>query len=488
MRLTGKKKIGINAILNVIRQGLSVIFPLITYPYALRVLGAESIGKVSYAQSIISYFSLIAMLGVSSYAIREGAKRRTEKEEFSRFVNEVFTLNVIFTAVAYILLFVCLTLVKDLQQYSGLLLLLSSSLILTTLGVDWMNTVFEDYLFITIRSIITHLASLVILFVFVRTSEDYYAYAMMAVATNGIICISNWFYCKKYAKLRLTLHPNVRKHLIPLLILFANNVSVSIYTNSDTTMLGWFKGDYYVGLYTVSVKIYTIIKNLLVAVYAVSIPRLAYYIGSQKKKEFKHLYSNMWSYLSLLLVPAAVGLVCVSPEIIYFMGGEEFTDSVVSLQLLAVALIFAIFGGLVTACLNITIGREKDNLIATVIAAVLNIGLNLIFIPLFNHNGAAFTTLLSEAFVLLFCYIRVPNKRQYMDFKRIGRNFISIIIGSGAIILCSVLISLIIDNIYVRLFATIICSIIAYALILFAFKNEYLIEMKNKILAKFRRK
>ena len=68
-----KKNMGINAILNVIRQGLSVLFPLITFPYALRVLGAEGIGKVTYVGSIISYFSLIAMLGISTYAVREGA-------------------------------------------------------------------------------------------------------------------------------------------------------------------------------------------------------------------------------------------------------------------------------------------------------------------------------------------------------------------------------------------------------------------------------
>ena len=74
-----KKSIGINAILNLVKSALSIMFPLITYPYALRVLGADGIGKVSYTNSIISYFSLIAMLGVSTYAIREGAKIRERK-------------------------------------------------------------------------------------------------------------------------------------------------------------------------------------------------------------------------------------------------------------------------------------------------------------------------------------------------------------------------------------------------------------------------
>lgn len=488
MNTDKRRNIGINAILNVIKQGLSVIFPLITYPYALRVLGAESIGKVSYAQSIISYFSLIAMLGISSYAVREGAKRRTNKEEFNRFANEVFTLNIVFTAVAYVLLIICLIFVEQTKGYTLLLLLLSSSLALTTFGVDWMNTVFEDFLYITVRSIITHLASLVILFAFVHTPNDYYAYAMMSITSNGIICISNWFYCRKYAKIRLTMHPNAKTHMKPLLILFANTVAISIYTNFDTTMLGWLKGDYYVGLYTISVKIYTIIKNLLVAVYAVSIPRLAYYVGSKKQEEFKKLYTDMWGYLSVLLIPAGVGLICVSSEVIYFMGGVEFSNATLSLQLLSVALIFAIFGGLITACLNITIGREKDNLIATIISAGLNFGLNLIFIPLFSHTGAAFTTLLSEAFVFLFCFMRLPGKGKYIDFKHIGHNFISVGVGSGAIVGCAILMKLFISNIFVRLFSTVFISVVVYILALYIFKNEYLMATKTKMLAKIRRK
>ena len=73
-----EKNIGINAILNVIKSCLSVIFPLITYPYALRILGADGIGKVTYGESIVSYFLLIAMLGITTYAVREGAKRKKE--------------------------------------------------------------------------------------------------------------------------------------------------------------------------------------------------------------------------------------------------------------------------------------------------------------------------------------------------------------------------------------------------------------------------
>ena len=103
------------------------------------------------------------------------------------------------------------------------------------------------------------------LFVLVKQPSDYYMYALLAITTNGITRISNWFYCRKYAKVQITLKPNISKHAKPILILFANAVAVSIYVNFDTTMLGWMQGDYYVGLYAVAVRVYTISReyNLL---------------------------------------------------------------------------------------------------------------------------------------------------------------------------------------------------------------------------------
>ena len=486
--MSKEKNIGINAVLNVIKSALSVLFPLITYPYALRVLGAESIGKVTYGSSIVSYFALLAMLGVSTYAVREGAKKKDNKAEFNQFADEIFTINVITTIIAYALLVIALLLVSKFQNYTKLILLQSSVILLTTLGVDWINTVYEDFLLITVRSIISHIVTMAMLFIFVHRPEDYYIYAALTVVNNGIVCVSNWFYIRKYAKVKITLRPNLKKHLKPLIILFANAVTVTIYVNFDTIMLGWMKGDVYTGLYAVSVRIYSIIKNLLAAIYAVAIPRLAFYIGNNNLNEYKKLYSNLWGYLTILLIPSGVGLICIAEEVMRFMGGEEFAASTLALQILAVSLVFAIFGGLVTACLNVTLGREKDNLIATVISALLNCGLNLIFIPLFAHYGAAITTLISEAFVFAFCLIRVPSKGLYMDKNDVITSLVHAGIGSVLIVVITVFYKCFIQNYLVRMGLIIATSVAVYLMFLLLVKDEYAIQnldrIKRKVLKK----
>ena len=146
------KNIKINAVLNVIKSCLSVVFPLITYPIVLRTLGTVGIGKIDYVQSVISYFAMFAMLGVSTYAVREGAPIRNDRTKLKTFVSEVITINLIFTVVSIVLLFGAVFLIPAFRGYIFLFSILWIQIIFRTFALDWVNTIFEDYLFITIRT------------------------------------------------------------------------------------------------------------------------------------------------------------------------------------------------------------------------------------------------------------------------------------------------------------------------------------------------
>lgn len=483
-----KSNLRVNAILNVIKTSLSILFPLITYPYALRTIGTSGLGKVSYTASIVSYFSLFAMLGVATYGVREGAKKRENKEELNAFVSEVFSINVITTLIAYVALMVMLLFVQQLKDYRWLILIQSISIAFTTVGMDWINTIFEDFKRLTIRSIITHIVSLCLLFLIVHTPDDYYRYASLSVVTNCIICISNLIYIHKKVDVRITFSASLKKHINPLLIMFANNVAILVYVNFDTTMLGWIKGDFDVGLYAVPVKIYSVLKTMLAAVYAVAIPRLAQYANEKKYDDYKKTYSSLCGYLTTLLVPTCVGFGCVSYEILYIMGRSEATGGTLAMQILAGSLFFAIYGGLVTAVMNITIGREKSNLIATILSASLNFGLNFVFIPLFSLHGAAFTTLLSELFVLVFCIFKNRDVFYLVEYSKIAKPLFQSIIGSLLIIAITVIGKSVITNVFIRLICIVAASAFLYAIVMLVTRNECAIwaitKAKNKMMAK----
>ena len=89
------KSLGLNAILNSLQSLLNLIFPLITFPYISRTLSVDGVGKYNFANSIVNYFILLAALGISVFAVREGAKLRDNREEFSLFASRIFTINII---------------------------------------------------------------------------------------------------------------------------------------------------------------------------------------------------------------------------------------------------------------------------------------------------------------------------------------------------------------------------------------------------------
>lgn len=137
-----KKSLSINAVLNATRSVLNMLFPLITYPYITAVLSVDELGKYSFSLSIIIIFALLPGLGVSSYAIREGARIRDDKKALSLFANQMLEINLISMCVAYVLLFVVLGVSITLVPYRSLIVFLSIQMLFTTIGVEWVYCYF----------------------------------------------------------------------------------------------------------------------------------------------------------------------------------------------------------------------------------------------------------------------------------------------------------------------------------------------------------
>ena len=87
-----EKNIGYNFVMNSILTMSSFVFPLITFPYVSRVLLAEGVGKVSFATSIVSYFGMLAQLGIPVYGVRACAQVRDNKEELTKTVQEILII------------------------------------------------------------------------------------------------------------------------------------------------------------------------------------------------------------------------------------------------------------------------------------------------------------------------------------------------------------------------------------------------------------
>ena len=270
-----KKSLRKNAVLSAGQKLLSIVFPLITFPYISRVLRVEDIGKINFANSIVSYFVLLSSLGILNYATREGARIRDNKEKFNQFCKEIFTINILSTCVAYVALVVACLVSSKIRSYEILILIQSFSIIGGTIGINWIYTIEEDYLYITIRTLIVQVISVVLMLTMVKIESDYLIYVALSTFATVGANIFNFFHARKYVKIGLTTRLNLKKHLKPILIIFASTIAVTIYVDSDTTLLGFLNSEYCVGLYSRSSKIYTLIKQMVAAMVVVALPNLS---------------------------------------------------------------------------------------------------------------------------------------------------------------------------------------------------------------------
>ena len=142
-----EKSIKLNFMVNIFLNGSAYILPLLTKPYVSRILHAEGMGKVSFATSLISYFTMFAMLGVPTYGIRACARVRDSKDELQKTVQEIFLMNLILSIFVYIAFVGMLFFVPQVQGKKALLLVMSCSIILNVIGMEWFYRGTEEYSF-----------------------------------------------------------------------------------------------------------------------------------------------------------------------------------------------------------------------------------------------------------------------------------------------------------------------------------------------------
>lgn len=157
-----------NVILNFINAVTGIIFPVVTFPYAARVLLPEGIGTVNFLQSIVAYIVLLTSLGIPMYAVREVAKYRDDIIIRNQITIEILLLSVILCLFGYVVVAVLGACVPQISAQLGVFYALSLTIMFTCLGVNWFYQAIEDFKFITIRALCFRLLAALALFLFVK--------------------------------------------------------------------------------------------------------------------------------------------------------------------------------------------------------------------------------------------------------------------------------------------------------------------------------
>ena len=414
---------------NLVNTVSGLLFPLITFPYAARVLLADGIGQVQFYTSIITYISLFSSIGIPLYAVREIAKVKGDAAAQARTAAEILLLHLTLTLLGYAAVAVlCLT-VNDIKADIPLFLVLSVQMVFTVIGCEWFYQGIEEFKYITVRNVAVKTAATICLFLLVKTKDDlmmYAVYTVMATVGNNIF---NFFRLRKYLGHRVGRFSdlNIFRHLGPASRIFVLNLITSIYVNLDTVMLGFISGATAVGYYTGATKLTRMLLGIVTALGTVMIPKMSHLHASGNTDEFGRLARKSLGFVNFISLPMAAGLAILAPSLINVFCGASYAPAADTLLIISPIILFISLSNVTGIQILYPQGRERTVIISTLIGAVLNFILNLILIPEYQQNGAAAATVVAELSVTLS---QVIIAGKYIPGKIVSAGYANYYIGT----------------------------------------------------------
>ena len=400
MKEAKQHSVAYNFLMNFILSASQLIFPLITFPYISRVLLAEGSGKITFASSVANYFLMIASLGIPTYGIRACAQVRDDERQLSKTVHELLFINFATTLLVTVTYVICVLTIPRFRMDETLFLINGINIVLNMFGMNWLFQAMEQYDYITIRSLIFKMVSILLMILLIHQKSDYVIYGAITVFAAVGSNVLNFVRSRNYIEYRWLGNYHIGRHIKPILILFAQSMAVSIYTNLDTVMLGFMKTDVDVGYYNAAVKIKGILLSFVSSLGGVLLPRMSYYAKENLKTKFIETMSMALNFTMLISFPLAIYFSMFSTECIQFLAGDGYFGAIAAMQIITIAVIPNGLTGILGIQVLTAIEKEKYVLYSVIVGAALDFALNLLLIPQFSAAGAALATTIAEFAVL----------------------------------------------------------------------------------------
>ena len=471
--------------MNAILKMSAFIFPLITFPYVSRILGASGNGKVAFAESIVSYFAIFSQLGIPTYGIKKCAECRENKEELNQTVQELLLLNIVTMFVTYIALFILVMSVPRLAESRVLIFISSASILLNACGMDWLFQALEQYTYITFRNLGFKIVSIILMFALIHSPKDYVVLCAINVVGNYGSNILNFLYARRFLSFKKRKKYQIRRHIKPILIFFLLSVSITIYTSLDSVMLGFLSSTAEIGFFAAATKMKTILTSAVSSVGTVMLPRMSAYVSQGKVEDFRIMISKSLNLIFLLTVPLCLYFFIMSDATIDFLAGAGYVAAVIPMRILSFTVFFIGVTNVLGLQVLVPTGREKWTAVSTLIGAFVDFIVNLFLIPKLGAIGAAWATFAAEFSVLIF---QIFILRDELKNFFIGIKFFRILAaGLLSFFALSVFIRFFSDlNSFYRLLISAPFFFILYGLLLLIFKEPftriYLVQNSVKLL------
>lgn len=419
-----------NVVINLTRTIVLTVLSFITFPYACRILGDQTIGLYTWANTFVYYFLILARISIPNFAIRECVKVRDDKLALSKKTQEFFILQSITTLLSFVLMVIFVVSVPELFSNREIIFLLSINFLAGVFSFEWIYIALEKHFYMAIRSIVILTITSLAIFIFVRYPEDLYLYAFFTVGVTVLTVISNLIYLPKLISFKKEGPYEFKSYIKPLLVLFFISVVLALYNQSDAFILGFINANKAeVGSYTVGLKGVDVIIAITTSLSVVFMPRATYYYTLEDKTFFHKLTKYSVNISLFITIPAVATMTSLSEPITRLISGNfalvggNFDKSWTVLVVLASLMITYSIGDIIYTQVLIPMKKEKIYLYTLIIGAIVNIVFSVLLgLFVFKEHpavGVALATAGTDFFILLFLLIKTwpETKKAIFNFN-----------------------------------------------------------------------
>ena len=412
-----------NYVYNLSYQILVVVLPIITTPYITRIFSSQELGDYGYYSSIVTYFILLATLGVANYGTKVISGHRNE---INKNFWGIYSLQLGATILSISLY--CIFCVNLLSMQNPVAYILGLSLVSKGLDISWLFQGLEDFRKITVRNITVKLIGVISIFLFVKSTNDLYLYVFLLTIFELLGQLSMWLPAREFiGKPHVDLE-YARYHLKPIILLFLPQIAISLYVTLDRTMLGVLASTKDVGIYDQALKLVNILLTLVTSLGSVMLPRVANLLATNNHEEVNKMHEISFLVYNLIIFPIMAGMLIVNDDFVQFFLGQDFQDARFAIAIMIFRMFFIGWTNIMGIQILIPHNKNKEFMISTTVPAITSVGLNLLFLPKLGYMGAAIVSVLTEAFVWA---IQLFFTRKYIKDVPIFGSMMKIILASA---------------------------------------------------------
>lgn len=398
-----KKRLIENFLSLTILQALNYLLPFLTLPYLVQVLGTEKFGSVMFAQSFIQYFIILTDFGFNLSATRNISINRDNSQKVSEIISCVFILKIILLILSFLILCIIVFWVPRFKMDINIYLLTFGMVLGNVMLPIWFFQGIEKMKYITVLNVVAKLLFTILIFVFVNKQENYILVPLFN-SLGYIVSGSISFYIMiKMLNVKFCI-PNIEILLVSLkdsTQFFLSRISVSLYTSSNSFVLGYFTDNQTVGLYSIGEKLYIAIQNIYNPLNQILYPYVAKYRNIKLFKKIFYVAIIINFFISIITYIYA-------ESIINIIFGSGLEGSVPVLRLFSIATILLIPSVLLGYPFIAALGQSKyanGSVIAGSIIHVFILILLILFdqLNLFHIVISVIITEWAVFFIRLYC-------------------------------------------------------------------------------------